>query len=55
MNNLEIRKAMLDANLKNWQLAELLGVTEWTLSRWLRKELPQEKKDEIMGVIKNAK
>ena len=52
MNNLDVRKAMLEANLKNWQLAELLGISEWTLSRWLRKELPEDKKNEILKVVK---
>ncbi|KAB3534411.1 hypothetical protein F8154_08885 [Alkaliphilus pronyensis] len=51
MNNNEIRKALSDANMKQWQLAELLGITEWTLSRKLRKELPEDKKEEILDLI----
>ena len=55
MNNVEVRKAMFEANMKQWQLAELLGITEWTLSRKLRKELPEEEKKAILDLIKNQK
>lgn len=55
MKNVEIKIALKQRNMKQWELAELIGVTEWTFSKWMRKELPQEKKDEILGVIKNAK
>ena len=51
MNNIEIRKALLETNMKQWELAELLGITEWTLSRKLRKELPEDKKEEILDLI----
>ena len=37
-----IRKAMTEANLKQWELAELLGIGEQTMCRWLRKELPED-------------
>lgn len=55
MKNVEIKLALKQANLKQWQLAELLGITEWTLSRWMRKELQGEKKQRIIEVIKNGK
>lgn len=51
MKNIEIKDALKEANMKQWQLAELLGITEWTLSRKLRKELPEADKTEILDLI----
>ena len=51
-NNVEIRRAIFDANLKHWQVAEQMGVTAYTFSVWLRYELPEEKKTEILETIK---
>jgi hypothetical protein len=36
-----------------WLIAERLGVSESSLYRHLRNELPKEKKDEILNIIKN--
>lgn len=52
MKNEKIRKALTAAGMKQWQLADLLGISEPTLTRWLRHELPQEKQAEIVAVIK---
>lgn len=51
MNNIEIRKAMKDRRLFNYELAEALGISEFTLSRKLRKELPQDEKNKILEII----
>lgn len=51
MNNIEIRKTMKERRLFNYELAEALGISEFTLSRKLRKELPQEEKDKILQII----
>lgn len=55
MNNLEIRQAMKEKRLFNYELAEMLGISEFTLSRKLRKELPDEEKERILDVIRNGK
>lgn len=55
MTNLDIKLAIKKANLKHWQVAEMLGISEYTLSRRMRKELSDDMKQKIMGVIKNAK
>lgn len=52
MANLEIRQALKKCRMFNYELAELLGITEWTLSRKLRKELPAEEKQQILQIIK---
>lgn len=51
MANIEIRNALKEKRMFNYELAELLGVTEWTLSRKLRKELPPDEKQKILDII----
>lgn len=53
--NLEIRKALSDANLKHWQLADILGISEGRLSVKLRHEFPPEERERILTIIKNQK
>ena len=55
MNNLEIRQAMKERRMFNYELAEMLGISEFTLSRKLRNELPQEEKERILNLIRNRK
>lgn len=50
-SNVEIRKALSKANIKQWELAEMMQIAETTLCRKLRKELPEEKKKEILELI----
>ena len=49
--NIDIRYEIMKSGLKNYQVATMLGVTETTFSRWLRTELPAEKKKEILEAI----
>ena len=51
MKNKEIRARLVLVGIKQWQLAESLGIAEATLSRKLRKELPQDEKEKILRVI----
>lgn len=51
--NVEIRKAK--GSIPNWFVAEKLGIHENSFYRLLRKELPEEKKKEILGVIEKIK
>lgn len=53
MSNKEIRTAMKEKNMAQWQLGELLGVSENTVNRWLRKELPEDEKKKILKIIKD--
>ena len=48
--NKGIRVALI--GIKNYQVAEVLGVTEFTLCRWMRKELPIERQQQILAAIK---
>lgn len=49
--NNEIREAMRKAKITQWRLGELLGVSENTVNRKLRKELPEDEKQRILSLI----
>ena len=51
MANEEVRSAMTAAKVKQWQVADALGIHETTLCAWLRHELPAEKRKEILIII----
>ncbi len=55
MENMEIRIEMTRHGLKQWQVANLLGVSESVFSRMLRKELSEEEKERILKAIKGGK
>lgn len=52
MRNLLIRAAALERGIRLWEVAEFLGVSEATLSRWLRRQLPPEEEAKILDAIK---
>ena len=52
--NLEIKKALADKKLHQYDLARLLGIAESTCSKMLRDELPKEKAAEILKVIEGV-
>ena len=54
-NNIEIRNAIFSSNIKKWEIASELGVTDSTFSRMLRTELSEDKKNKILDIIKNYK
>ncbi|MCR4885456.1 MAG: hypothetical protein K5919_00890 [Clostridiales bacterium] len=49
--NREIREAIKAAGLKQWQVAKLCGVNEYTFIRWLRDELTEERRNAIFSAI----
>ena len=53
--NKEIRQALAARMLSQWQLADVLGIHEETLSRKLRRELPDDKKKEMLDAINQIK
>lgn len=52
VKNQEIRNAMKENNIKQWELAEMLEISENTMCRKLRKELPDEEKKRILEIIR---
>ena len=53
MNNIDIRKAAIEAGVKLWQVAEELSIADATLSRKLRHELRNEERGQIMRIIRD--
>ena len=53
MTNQDIRRTAAGAGVKLWQIADALGIADCSLSRKLRKELPQEEKEQIFEIIKD--
>ena len=49
--NSDIRSECRKHNVKLWELAEWIGVSESTMTRKLRQELPSEQKDHILSMI----
>lgn len=53
--NQDIKNFILKNNLKFWQIAEKLNINDGNFSRLLRKELTNEKKDEIFEIVNQLK
>jgi len=51
MNNKEIKLEAAGAGVRQWQIAECLGMADSALSRKFRKELPDEEKAQIRRII----
>lgn len=49
--NLDIRAAAKSAGVKLWELADYFGISEPSITRKLRHELPQAEKDRIFSII----
>lgn len=55
MKNKEIREAAQKAGVKLWQLAEELGMKDYSFSRKLRKEFSPEDKIKALNAIERLK
>ena len=44
MCNKDLRDEMRIANVRQWEVAEAIGVSEMTMVKWLRRELSDSKK-----------
>lgn len=53
--NRDIRKAVREANVRLWQVADRYGVTDVTFSKKLRKELLDKEKEKIFQIINELK
>ena len=55
MCNKDLRDEMRIANVRQWEVADAVGVSEMTMVKWLRKELDAEKKALVReGIAKAA-
>lgn len=51
MTNRDIRARSVAAGVPMWKLAMELGIGDNTLYRWLRTELPEEKRNAMLEAI----
>lgn len=49
--NIKIRKALKEHDIPQWMLAEHLGVSEFTLIRKMRHELPENEQQKMISII----
>ncbi len=54
MANIKIKEALKKKNMKQWQLAKLMGINEFSLSRKLREELDDEDTEKILSLIEEG-
>lgn len=52
MHNQKIREALKHAKMTQWELANILGISEQTMYRRLRSELAETEQDRIISIIK---
>lgn len=50
--NLELRRTAKANGVALWQIADKLGISEPTMTRRLRSELPENEKQRILDIIK---
>lgn len=55
MANMKIRLAARGAGVPLWRIAQEMGVSEPTITRKLRKELPEEEQARILEIIERIK
>ena len=55
MANQDIRMLLKSNRIYLWEVAQLYGCTESTLSKKLRNELPQQEKEKIIKIIEQLK
>lgn len=54
MKNLEIRQKAKEKGVLLWEVADTLKISEATMTRKLRKELPPEEKSQIFEIIEKV-
>lgn len=54
MANDNLRKIIHNAGLRQWEVAELLNISEFHFCRKLRRELPEEEQKKIISAIADA-
>lgn len=51
MTGQEVRQLLRQRRIFQWEVAQILGVAEFTFCRWLRGPLDSEKEQAILGAI----
>lgn len=53
--NKEIRREIQKSEMKTWEIAKVLGISESTLYRWLRTEFTPDQLQTLRQILKEAK
>ncbi len=51
MDSNKIKQIMKEKRIYQWEVAKIMGITEFTLTRWLRDELSDEKYIKVISAI----
>ena len=51
MSNLDVRTIAKENGVRLWEIADKLGISEPTITRKLRRELPADEKQKILAII----
>lgn len=51
LSNLDVRTIAKENGVRLWEIADKLGISEPTITRKLRRELPADEKKKILAVI----
>ena len=51
IKNLDVRMEIMKRGLKNYKVAEVIGVTETTFSKWLRTEMTPARKEQVLRAV----
>ncbi len=52
MTNAEIKDKIKRSRIYQYEIAAKMGITEYTLCKWFREELTEEKQNQILSAIK---
>jgi len=55
MNNVEIKRRIKESRIMQYEIAAQLGISEYTLCKWFRKELTDEQRMQILEAIAEIK
>ena len=53
--NIEVRQEIKKRRVRQFEVAEVLGISQFTLSHWLQVEMSPERKKEVLKAIRNVK
>ena len=51
MYNLDVRMSIKKNRLCHYEVAKEIGISEFTFCKWLREELPEDKKNLVLSAI----
>ena len=51
MANSKIKMRLMERDVRQWELAKKMGISETTLYRRLREELPRDEQNRILSIV----